>query len=246
MKNRNFKLDTEWNMIHYPEKPKGFGILIIGDERHFVDETSSFWNQYKGKHALINRLNEEGYTVFYSNLYGKNWGSERAVSLAKRLYEHIIRTEIINHKIHIVAEGMGALVAIKLMEKMPENIRSSCLLNPVLSIKYHLEQEKEHKFFYKKLVKELSDAYEVDSIQVIDQIYNGRDFLEDEEVPNIPIRIFQVLSGNRAYKQSKLLNGFSIKWKNKKALITVNYLVPEKRLQLKEYVTKFLKDHEDI
>ncbi len=38
MENRNFQLDTEWNIIHYPERPTGFGILIIGDERHYVDE----------------------------------------------------------------------------------------------------------------------------------------------------------------------------------------------------------------
>src|SRR5438046_1276657 len=38
MENRNFQMDTQWNIIHYTEKPTGFGILIIGDERHFVDE----------------------------------------------------------------------------------------------------------------------------------------------------------------------------------------------------------------
>ena len=49
MESRNFRLDTEWNIIHYPEKPQGFGILVIGDERHFVDQNSSFWLQNEGK-----------------------------------------------------------------------------------------------------------------------------------------------------------------------------------------------------
>ena len=109
MEIRNFQLDTEWNVIHYPERPKGFGILIIGDERNFVDSNTSFWLQNEGKTKLLQSLLDAGYTVFYSNLYGKNWGSEKAVRLSKRLYQHMIRSEILNGKIHILAEGMGAL-----------------------------------------------------------------------------------------------------------------------------------------
>ena len=28
---RFFQIETEWNVIHLPFKPNGFGILIIGD-----------------------------------------------------------------------------------------------------------------------------------------------------------------------------------------------------------------------
>ncbi len=49
MESRNFQLDAEWNIVHYPEQPLGFGILIIGDERHFVDQNTSFWLQNEGK-----------------------------------------------------------------------------------------------------------------------------------------------------------------------------------------------------
>ncbi|MEH7343607.1 hydrolase, partial [Bacillus sp. JJ1532] len=128
MESRNFRLDTEWNMIHYPNKPSGFGILIIGDDRHFVNEQGSYWTQNEGKAALLKMLNEEGYTIFYSNLYGKNWGSERAVKLARRLYEHLIRTEIINVKINIIAEGMGALIALKLIDEMGPQLIRTCIL----------------------------------------------------------------------------------------------------------------------
>ena len=58
MENRNFQLDTEWNMIHYPHRPNGFGILIIGDERNFVTDTNSFWNQNEGKRNLIESLRD--------------------------------------------------------------------------------------------------------------------------------------------------------------------------------------------
>ncbi|WP_449621996.1 hydrolase [Robertmurraya sp. Marseille-Q9965] len=243
MEHRNFKLDTEWNMIHYPEKPTGFGILIIGDERHFVDEKTSFWTQNEGKSALISRLKKQGYTVFYSNLYGKNWGSDKAVQLAKRLYEFVIRTEIINNKIHLFAEGMGALVALKLLEEMKGNIRSVVLLNPVLSLKHHLEQEKEHKFFYKKLLKELSSSYNTESNQIVEIISSPEDD-SPRLSSDVPLKIIHVLAGNRAYKQSNLLKNLSVKWKNEHAPVTVTYLVPEKKERLDYYLVNFMKENE--
>lgn len=245
MEHRNFKLDTEWNMIHYPEKPTGFGILIIGDERHYVDEKSSFWTQNEGKQRLIESFKKSGYTVFYSNLYGKNWGSEKAVNLAKRLYEYIIRTEIINSKIHILAEGMGALVALKLIKEMNGNIRSVVLLNPVLSLKHHLEQEKDHKFFYKKLLKELSYSFDKESKQII-EIISSPEFASPQFHSDIPTKIIHVLSGNRAYKQSTLLKNLSVIWKSEEVPITISYLLPEKKAQMDYYMITFMKTHEGI
>lgn len=242
MKNRVFQLDSEWNMIHYPEKPIGFGVMIIGDERHFVDERSSFWIQNGGKFSFIKCLTETGYTVFYSNLYRRNWGSDRAVNLAKRLYEFVIRSEIINNKIHVLAEGMGALVALKLSHEMTDKIRSIVLINPVLSLKDHLEQEKEHKFFYKKLIKELSDSYEMETREVEDFVQN------EKEVENllVPTKIIHVLSSMRAYKQSKRLKQFSVKWEDEKAPITIQYVVPEKVNEIKYDMLHFFKCYESI
>jgi len=242
MEIRNFQLDTEWNMIHYPEKPQGFGILVIGDEKHFVDENSSYWMQNEGKYMLIKSLQQEGYTIFYSNLYGKNWGCKKAVNLAKRLYGHIIRTEILNEKVHILAEGMGALVALKLLPLMESTVRSVVLLNPILSLNQHLELEKDRKFFYKKLIKELSQSYEYDADQIVKLI-------EHEDAPkltkpNIPMKIIHVLSDNRAFKQSHLLNQLSVKWEDDKTPISVSYMVPEKRLQIANPIIQFLKKYE--
>lgn len=244
MKSRNFQLDTEWNIIHYPEKPQGFGILIIGDERHFVDHQSSYWLQNEGKHAMLDALLKAGYTIFYSNLYGRNWGNDKAVHLAKRLYEHIIRSEILNEKIHIIAEGMGALVAKRLLEEMDSSIRSIVLINPILSLHQHLELEKDRKFFYKKLVKELSLSYNEKSEQMVEQ-------LEKEDVPSfsnpkLPIKIIQILSDSRAYKQSHLLKQLSVKWEGEKVPISISYMVPEKRLQLANPIIHFFKEHENL
>lgn len=210
MESRNFKLDTEWNIIHYPDRPNGFGILAIGDERHFVNKKGSFWTQNEGKRSLLNIWKNEGYTVFYSNLYGRHWGSEKAVDLAMRLCSHIVRSEILNTSFHIVAEGMGALVALKLLAQNDINIRSLILINPILSLYTHLEQEKENKFFYKKLVAELEAANETEIGLLIEKMKSGKDLPAFNK--DIPVKIIHVLAGNRGYKQSKVIKDLSAIW----------------------------------
>lgn len=244
MESRNFQLDTEWNIIHYPEQPQGFGILVIGDERHFVDEKTSYWLQNEGKDMLLKSLQNAGYTIFYSNLYGRNWGSDKAVKLARRLYEYVMRSEIMNDKIHIVAEGMGALVALKLLDQMQSTIRSIVLINPILSLRHQLELEKDRKFFYKKLVKELSYSYEQDEKQMLEQLTK----VDAPPLLNstVPLRIIHVLADSRAYKQSHLLKQLSAKWEEEEAPISVCYMVPEKRLQLANQIIRFIKIHEEI
>jgi hypothetical protein len=243
MENRNFQLGNEWNILYYPEKPTGFGILILGDESHFVDKNNSFWLQNEGKLSIIKVLKESGYTIFSSNLYGKNWGSKRAVELSQRLYQYVIRNEIINGKIHIVAEGMGALVAIKLMEKLTGQIRSIVFLNPILSLKNHLQQEKENKFFYKKLIKELESAYKMD-FQQFEKEYLSMESIHLIDL-EVPIKIIHVLSGNRSFNQSndykKLLKS---DWDKKE--VSTSYILPEKKQQLGEMMMKFFKKHEQI
>lgn len=237
MEIRSFQIDTQWNIIYYPEQPTGFGILIIGDERHYVDEGKCFWTQNEGKQTIIEDLKESGYTIFSSNLYGRHWGSESAVDLAQRLYQHIIRSEIINNKIHILAEGMGALVALQLMEEMKDQIRSVVLLNPILSLKYHLEQEKEHKFFYKKLIRELIAAYQKDHQDLEDRIASMEDVIKLEE--SCPVKIIHVLSGGRLYNQSKQYHQVVGATK-----INPTFILPEKKQQIGKICIRFFKSHE--
>lgn len=243
MENRNFKLDTEWNIIHYPERPAGFGILILGDERHFVDDRNSFWLQNEGRLPIINKFKESGYTIFSSNLYGRNWGSDKAADLAEKLYQYVMRTEILNKKIHILAEGMGALTAIKLMKKMTVQLRSVVFLNPILSLKHHLEQEKEHKFFLKKLSKELESAYQCSFKQLEVQISEW-----DEDIPldtGIPIKMIHVLTGGRAYNQTRF-NLSLIKPGVENKTIESNIILPEKKPQLGAMIVKFFSNHEKV
>ncbi|HWJ78485.1 MAG TPA: hydrolase [Niallia sp.] len=242
MENRNFQLDTEWNMLHYSPRPNGFGILIIGDERNFVTESNSYWNQNEGKKLLIDSLLNEGYTVFYSNLYGKNWGSDKACKLAKRLYEYVIRTEILNQRIHIIAEGMGALIAIKLMMEMNDNIRSVVLLNPILSLKSHLEKEKEHKFFFKKLRNEISYAFNTNQKELLDFL-ESREEIHIEDT-NTPTKIIHILQNGKSYFQANELKKASITWEEKNLPIFVSYVLPEKRSAISKQITTFFKKNE--
>lgn len=239
MENRNFQMDTQWNIIHYPEKPTGFGILIIGDERHFVDESKCFWTQNEGKLAIINQLRESGYTIFSSNLYGRNWGSDQAVDLAQRLYQQVIRSEILNNKVHLVAEGMGALVAVKLMEKMKGQLRSVVLLNPILSLKKHIELEKEHKFFYKKLMRELTAAHKMDQVTLEQELGNMEDELKVEM--GVPIKIIHVMSSGKSYNQSNQLQKLLANTD-----ISPTYIVPEKKQQLGNMMKKFFSSYEKV
>jgi hypothetical protein len=239
MENRNFQMDTEWNIIHYPEKPTGFGILIIGDEKHFVDDNKSFWTQNEGRLAIINYLKEKGYTIFSSNLYGRNWGSESAVELAHSVYQHVLRCEILNSKIHILAEGMGALVAVRLLEKMKGQIRSVILLNPIISLKHHLVQEKEHKFFYKKVMRELEAAYQRGQLELENDIFNREDFINLEF--GAPIKIIHVLSGGKSYNQSKVYQQILTK-----AEINPTYILPEKKQRLGQIMVNFFNSHETV
>ncbi|MCM3570009.1 hydrolase [Neobacillus mesonae] len=237
MESRKFMMDTQWNIIYYPARPNGFGVLIIGDERHFVDEDKCFWTQNEGKQAIVNDLRDKGYTIFSSNLYGRNWGSEKAVELAHRVYEKVIRSEILNTKIHVIAEGMGALVAVKLLEKMAGSIRSLILLNPILSLKHHIEHEKEHKFFYKKLMRELTTAYETEQSVLEQEIFSMEDQIDLDAA--VPVKIIHVLSGGRAYNQSKQYK----KIFNSKD-INPTFILPEKKLQIGKICIKFFNANE--
>lgn len=242
MENRNFKLDTEWNMIHYSEKPNGFGILIIGDERHFVDEQNSFWVQNEGKQLILNHLIQNGYTCFYSNLYGRHWGTQKSTKMAERVYHHIMRSEILNSKIHIIAEGMGALIALDLVKLLKEAIRSIAFINPVFSLENQLELEKEHKFFYKKLLREISVAYNVEIANIEEVLGEIRNDLND--LPHIPLKIIHVLSGKRSYHQFDFSKKLVSKWEQNNKTIQSTFLLPEKKQQLGKIITNFFHQFE--
>ncbi|WP_044895289.1 hypothetical protein [Bacillus alveayuensis] len=236
---RFFQIENEWNIIHLPEKPSGFGVFIIGDKHHYVDEHSSFWIQHYGRSQLLQLLMLKGYTIFYSNLYGRNWGSPEAVLLAKQLYHLVLKREILNKKIHILAEGMGALVAMELMESMADRIRSVAMLNPCLDLKSQIQHEKENKFFYKRMLKELSAAYQMDPKEVLN--YSFPQIENCQSV--VPVQIWQKMYGS-PYPYRLHSKKYEEWRKQLNSPIKLTFHFPENLHRVHHMIIHFFKEHE--
>lgn len=237
---RFFQLDDQWCIIHLPERPNGFALLIIGDANHFVNEHTSFWIEHKGRRQLLCELLEYGYTVFYSHLYGRHWGSPKAVRLAKQLVYYVLKSEILNNRIYILAEGMGALVALQLLETMPKQIRALAMLSPCLDLRAQLEYEKENEFFYKRMKREIAIAYDIDEANV------------EKAAPSlliaphqVPIKIWQ-LSGIAHYPSSLHCRKYEQWMRAANDNVHVIYYLPEKRYQFSNAIHQFYQQYNEL
>ena len=242
VKQRFFQLDTEWNVIHYPEKPNGFGVFIFGGEGHFVEEKNSYWLQHFGRNIWLTALLEAGYTVFYSNLYGNHWGSEKAKDLAESLYHYVIRHEILNERIHIVAEGMGALLIPEFVRSLNKKVRTVCVINPYFSLKEKMDEEKEQLFFYKKFLQEVKMANLGKGKQPLAQT---EEVIKDWSFPQV-LSILYVMEGNRTFSKRKIIESL-VEQRNKKQFLThIHYLLPERRNVLTSFILRTFKANEDL
>jgi hypothetical protein len=243
IKERFFQINNQWNVTHLPERPNGFGVLIIGDMNHYVDEKTSSWIQHPERCQLIKQLTESGYTVFYSNLYGRNWGSPKAVYHLSRLYKYIMKREILNPKIHIMCEGMGSIAGLNWLEEMDERVRSVVLINPCIDLKKHVIHEKDKKLFYKRLLRELSSAYDVD-INVIDKEFSGFRSI-DGFSSLIPTKIWHITQGanfsasdhSRKYENHRKQLGYPIE---------LSIQLPRNQLNKFTEIHEFLNKHENV
>ncbi|GAA0314666.1 hypothetical protein GCM10008967_01480 [Bacillus carboniphilus] len=240
MKQRFFQLDTEWNVIHYPEKPNGFGVLVIGGAGHFVEEKNSFWLQHVGRNIWLQDLKEAGYTVFCSNLYGNHWGSEEAISLVDSLYHYVLRHEILNQKIHIFAEGMGALIIPSLVQILQGKIRSINIVDPYLSIQEKMDEEKHHLFFYKKFMNELENS----NPDYKNQIHFNSS--ADQWLFKEPLSIFYVMEGNRLSLKNESIEKIVKKRKQILAPTQIRYILPERRTHISKLVIRNLMENEEL
>jgi hypothetical protein len=233
-----FKLDTEWSALHLPKRPNGFAVLIIGDKTNFVEESSSFWIQNYARSQILEYLKDEGYTVFYSNLYGANWGNPASVKLAKQLYHIVMKREILNTRIHILAEGMGALTAMQLSKRMQGEIRSMAFLNPCIDLVAHIENERKNKFFYKKLIKEVAKAYHLEEREVEFKI---KDLAPKDNlvIPGIPIKIWHN-TNERTYTPDI----HSKKYQSGNEMVTLSYHISENTYAFSRSIGSFYKENE--
>lgn len=161
MEFRRFVLNDEPCIIHYPEKPNGFGILVIGNRHEFVPRSGEhYWQRNETRRKILTQLLADGYTVYFSNLLGQHMGNEEAVERAGDLYEYVKRTEILNDKIHIIAEELGAKIAIGFLKRHEDNVRSILFVNPVFSLQWMAELLEEQPFLYRRFLQDIAKAYQ--------------------------------------------------------------------------------------
>ncbi|MCA0987796.1 hypothetical protein [Guptibacillus algicola] len=198
IRKRVYQLDGEWTIVLVPEKPNGFGVFIFGDVSHFVDSETSFWLQNHTRASVIGELLQAGYTVYTSNLYGRHWGSEASIRLAERIYKLVHKQEILNDKIHILAEGMGVLAANSFQHNKSSRIRSAAYLNPCINVKDLILREQKHKLFYKRLIKEIALAYGIDRENVLETLAS-----KEIEIARCPVKVWHH-SINSPYSLEKI------------------------------------------
>lgn len=160
MELRRLILNGEPCIIHYPERPNGFAILLIGNQHDFLPpDGEHYWQRQETRRKILEALLDRGYTIYFSNYFGQHMGSDAAARLAKDLYEYVKRTEILNERIHIIAENLGAKIALRFLEKKPEALRSIIFLNPLFSLRWQVELLKEYPFVYRRFLQEVAKAY---------------------------------------------------------------------------------------
>ncbi|WP_246938624.1 alpha/beta hydrolase [Bacillus pinisoli] len=240
MNQQFFLLDEEWSVVHLPERPNGFAIFIIGDRHHFVDSNSSFWIQNAGRYTFIEQFVRSGYTVFYSNLYGRHWGSPKATNLAKRLYHVVMKREILNEHVHLLLEGMGALSGLELMDQMGENIRSVAMLNPCLSLKEQLKHEQENKLFYKRMIKEVVEAYQWEEHIIEDGLAQLPDLKSHQST--IPVKIW-ISTDEQTYQSKKIARMFE-ESRKEYSPIQLTLHLNEKRFGIGSSILQFFSKNE--
>ncbi|WP_096189406.1 hypothetical protein [Evansella halocellulosilytica] len=240
---RHFQIEDEECLIHLPTRPNGFAIFILGDRQHFVKNGTSYWQQNFERHSLLNMLLDEGYTIFYSNQQGIHWGNDQSTLLSERAIQHVLKTEILNPSIHVFAEGMGALIAMKLLKRGYLNLRSAIFINPCLHLFRQYEEEKSNKFFYKKFIQEMTKAYEIDDNKVEDVLLVQKDIYE-QCCGNIPLRMYQVIY-QAPYTPEAHIRPFIEEKKNKFQSLDTTFYMPGKTIdQFLQSFLKFLKKHE--
>ncbi len=237
---RFFQLDEQGCIIHVPDRPNGFALFLIGDGDHFVNEQTSFWLEHPGRRQWLEDWLERGYTVFSSHLYGWHWGSPKAVRLARQLIYSVLKSEIVNQRIYIVAEGVGALVALQLLGAMPSQIRAVAMINPCLDVRAQLDYEQEHPFVYRRMVREIATAYGLKEEEVPETVPSL--FLSPHDVP---VTIWQ-LAGVSSYPSALHSRKYEQWMKTTNNRVRVVYELPEKRRQLARQIGQFFCQYNEL
>ncbi|MCL7748194.1 alpha/beta hydrolase [Halalkalibacter alkaliphilus] len=153
-----------------------------------VEKDTSDWEHHPEKNQFLDDLLSRGYTVVASSLYNRHWGSTRAFELFEKLYSIVLKKEILNAKIHLFAQGSGALVALRFLQSHAKQVRSCYFVNPCFFLQAYFEQEQENKLYFKRLQKEIGKAYDLPPKELTsDKIKEITPQLTEGEVPPLSI-----------------------------------------------------------
>ncbi|MBP3949565.1 alpha/beta hydrolase [Bacillus suaedae] len=161
---RFFGIDERLSVIYLPERPNGFAVFLLSDHGTVVEEDTNNWEQHPEKNQFMEDLLQRGYTIMIPPVGDVHWGNFDAYDSLIQMYYSVIKQEILNPKIHLFAEGAGALLALRWMEQNKKITRSCYLVNPCLSLVAHYEQEQESKLYFKRFVKELAEVYRKEEV----------------------------------------------------------------------------------
>ncbi|GAE25260.1 hypothetical protein JCM9140_1242 [Halalkalibacter wakoensis JCM 9140] len=170
---RFFRIEEQWNVIYLPERPNGFAVFLIGNNGTLVEKSTSDWEHHPEKNQFLHDLLSRGYTVIASSLFDCHWGSPKAFELFEKLYSLVLKKEILNQKVHLFAEGSGALIALRFLQAYSAKIRTCYFVNPCFSLKSFFQQEQENKLYFKRLKKEIASAYDIPLEEVNSQTIEG-------------------------------------------------------------------------
>ncbi|WP_059103972.1 hypothetical protein [Shouchella shacheensis] len=182
------------NTCFLPERPNGFVLLLLHDHDQAEDDFATYWVRSPQRKAFVDKLLEEGYTVLTSSLYEKHWGGERAVNHASQLVHLLLKKETLNDRIHILAEGTGALVARQLFASPQLHVRSAVFVNPQLSFVHAYEQKQKNELSKKRFKEEVANAFGVEPTNVDEKWLHqleAKQKLAQGDYP--PVRILQSL-----------------------------------------------------
>ncbi|HET7629708.1 MAG TPA: hypothetical protein VFK44_15145 [Bacillales bacterium] len=238
---RVFQLDEQWCHVRLPDHPNGYCVMILGDLNHFVNESRSLWEESEQRRHLVETLLDNGYTVFYSHLYGAHWGNDDSIKLSEDLIHHVLSKGILNERIHLLAEGIGALTALGLMERNGRKIRSAAFVNPCLDLKAYVNEAAETRWSYKKLIKQLADAYQLPVESIHEVIEDKHDITALNA--KVPVKIWHSTSSH-VYPFKVHSRVYAAYRKKQGAPVSLLLHYPEKRFYFNEPLVAFFHNHE--
>ncbi len=153
-----------------------------------------------------------------------------------------MKHEILNPNIHLIAEGMGSLVALQLMEDMEKNIRSALFINPCIDLQHHFNHERQNRLFFKRLKREIISAYnsEEDIDSFIDKLPQT-----EQLTAKTPVQIWHAARGV-AFNFKEHSRPYEKRRQEIDAPISLSIHVPEATFNPARAFQEYFKNHEKV